>query len=85
MDNIGIIAQHVVNAAMDKARELGEENIMASSFEAICCAKTAIKKMAILYVILGPERMEQLGELLIQKEVEDAVNEAEDVLKEADD
>lgn len=82
MNNLGEIGTTLINAAIRKAEELGEENVMAVTYEAICIAKRGYEDLAMLLDILGPERMGDFAEFLMKSEAESAINEAEGFLRE---
>lgn len=76
---IALMAQAALDAAMDKAHELGLHRIYG--LMGIERAMTAVEKFAALHMLLGDKGMSALGKSLQEDMAKDAVKQAEDILK----
>ena len=83
-ENVEAVAKELMDFARKRGKELGEECTLAFTFECLCCAKDAFKKFAVLLALLGPEKVEELADVLMRSEIEKTVGEAEDFLKGSD-
>lgn len=74
-----IMAHAVLDAAFKKAEELGYPGY--EGIRGITRAHEAVGKFAVLSLILGPSGMDKLGEAIEAEMAQDAVKQAEDILK----
>ena len=79
------IAHAMRAAAFAKAEELGTRNTMLTIIEALDMFYDAIKRYTVLKVILGPEKFDEFADFLERIEMEKAIKEAEDALKDGED
>lgn len=76
---IALMAQAALDAAMDKAQELGLSRIQG--LRGIERAMEALKKFAMLHMLLGNDGMEAFAKSVQEDMAKDAVKQAEDILK----
>ena len=76
---IALMAQAALDAAMDKAEELGLGRM--HGLYGIERAMLAIRKMAALQVLLGADGIAELGKAIETGIAKDAVKQAEEILK----
>lgn len=76
---VALMAQAALDAAMDKAEELGLERM--EGLYGIQRAMNAIRKTAALTMLLGSEGMNMFGKAIEDRMAMDAVKQAEDILK----
>lgn len=74
-----MMAQAALDSAMDKAEELGLER--RQGLRGIERAMGAIKKMAMLHALIGNDGFDMLGKAIEESMAQDAVKQAEDILK----
>lgn len=79
------IAIAMRDVALRKAEELGTDNVALALLKATDLVYDAIKRYAVLLAVFGPEKLSEFAKFLEQIELEKAVKEAEDVLKEGSD
>ena len=68
-----------MDAAMDKAEELGLERMQG--LFGIERAMGTIKKIAVLHALIGNDGLAELGKVIEESMAKDAVKQAEDILK----
>lgn len=76
---IALMAHAALDAAMGKAEELGFSKM--HGLYGIERAMSAIRKMAALQMLLGSDGLAELGKAVERSMAEDAVRQAEDILK----
>lgn len=74
-----MMAQATLDAAMDKAGELGLSRMQG--LLGIERAHAAVGKLVALSIVLGPSAMDKLGKAIEADMAQDAVRQAEDILK----
>lgn len=81
IENAAEIAEAMRCAAFRKAEELGVENVLFCMMEALDMLTDATKKFIVLRLVLGPEKMSEIGNMLARIESEKVVKEAEEMLR----
>lgn len=76
---IALMAQAALDGAMDKAEELGFGRM--HGLYGIERAMEALKKFAMLHMLLGSDGMEAFAKSVQEDMAKDAVKQAEDILK----
>lgn len=76
---IALMAHAALDAAMDEAEGLGLDRMQG--LWGIERAMQAIRKMAALQMLLGSDGLAELGKAVERSMAEDAVRQAEDILK----
>ena len=77
--HVAMMAQAALDAAMDKAEELGFARMQG--LYGIERAMGAVKKVAMLHALLGDDGFDMLGKAVEEGMARDAVKQAEDILK----
>ena len=77
--HVAMMAQAALDAAMDKAEELGFARMQG--LYGIERAHDAVGKLIALSIVLGPSGLDRLGKEIEAEMAQDAVRQAEDILK----